>query len=147
MNIITKHASRIMISKALNVQSTIKQTKTQREVSAHWLTNQTPHLPQLMFKLDPLVIPSGVTILWTPHLCSCASTRWRTRFLFEKDLFFRKGLRVTTYFCFIFKGKTNKKENPKCNSLFGKDGMWKTKSGLGGQVTYWKGTVKTVAPL
>ena len=43
--------------------------------------------------------------------------------------------------------KQNKKENPKCDSLFGKDGLWKTKYGFGGQVTYREGTVKTVTPL
>ena len=51
-------------------------------------------------------------------------------------------------FLFYFlKGKQNKKENPKCDSLLGKGGLWKTKSGLKGHVTYWEGTVKTVTPL
>ena len=51
-------------------------------------------------------------------------------------------------FLFYFsKKKQNKKENPKCDSLFGKDSLWKNKSGFKGQVTYWEGTVKTVAPL
>ena len=35
MNTKTKHASRIMISRALNVQSIVKQTHTQREVGTH----------------------------------------------------------------------------------------------------------------
>ena len=32
----------------------------------------------------------------------------------------------------FLKGKQNKKENPKCDSLFGKCGLWKTKSGFEG---------------
>ena len=45
--------------------------------------------------------------------------------LFSKKLIFRKRLGVATYFCFIFffKGKQNKKENPKRDSLFGKAGL------------------------
>ena len=40
-------------------------------------------------------------------------------FILKMILFIRKWLRVATYFCFIFKkDKQNKKENPKCNSLF-----------------------------
>ena len=51
------------------------------------------------------------------------------------------------YYFFLKKGKQNKKENPKCNSLFWKRWSVKNKIGLGGQVTYWEGTVRTVAPL
>ena len=48
----------------------------------------------------------------------------------------------------FLKRKQNKKENLKCDSLFGKDGLRKKiESGLRGQVTYWEGTVKTIAPL
>ena len=43
---------------------------------------------------------------------------------------------------YLFKGKQNKKENPKCGFLFGKDSLWKTKVRSGGRVTYWEGTVK-----
>ena len=39
------------------------------------------------------------------------------------------------FFVLFLKGKQNKKENPKCDSLFGKGGLRKTKSRLGGQVT------------
>ena len=63
--------------------------------------------------------------------------------LFENDFYLlRKWLGVATYFFFIFlKGKQNKKENPKCDSLFWK--MWYVKNwiGFGGQVTYREGTV------
>ena len=38
-----------------------------QEIGTHWSTHQTPHLLHLKFKLDPLMIPSGVAILWTPH--------------------------------------------------------------------------------
>ena len=61
--------------------------------------------------------------------------------------FFRKDLESLLIFVLFLKGKQNKKENPKCDSLFGKDGIRKTKSRLGGQVTYWEGTIKTIAPL
>ena len=47
----------------------------------------------------------------------------------------------------FLKGKQNKKENPKCDSLFEKDGIRKIKSGFEGQVTHWEGTTMTVAPL
>ena len=47
-----------------------------------------------------------------------------TSFLFiYENLIFRKRFGVATYFCFIFNEKKIKKENPKCNSLFGKDGL------------------------
>ena len=41
-----------------------------------------------------------------------------------ENMIFRKRLEVATYFLFyFFKGKQNKKENSKCDSLFGKYGM------------------------
>ena len=48
---------------------------------------------------------------------------------------------------FFFKEKQNKKENSKCDSLFGKDSMWQTKYKFEGQVTYREGMIKTIAPL
>ena len=63
-------------------------------------------------------------------------------FLFGEKYDFQKRLGVATYFCFIFKGKQNKKENPKCDSLFGKENLLKTKFGSEGQVTYWEGMKK-----
>ena len=50
-------------------------------------------------------------------------------------------------FVLFLKGKQNKKENLKCNSLFWKKWSVKNRIGLGGQVTYQEGTVKTVASL
>ena len=71
-----------------------------------------------------------------------------TRFLLiEKNMIFRKDLGVATYLFIFFKGKQNKKENPKCDSLFGKDSLRKTKYGLRGEVTHGEGTIRTVAPL
>ena len=69
--------------------------------------------------------------------------------LFGENLIFRKRLGVATYFCFIFFKMENKirKKNPKCDSLFGKVGLWKTESGFEGPVIYRESTVKTVAPL
>ena len=51
-------------------------------------------------------------------------------------MIFRKDLESPLIFVSFLKGKQNKKENPKCDSLFGKDGMWKIKSEFEGQVTY-----------
>ena len=59
-----------------------------------------------------------------------------------KKLFFRKDLKLPLIFVLFLKRKQNKKENPKCDSLFGKDNLWKTKVWSGGQVTYCKGMVK-----
>ena len=60
----------------------------------------------------------------------------KTRFfyLFGEKLifFFRKDLESPFIFVLFLKGKQNKKENPKCDFLFGKDGLRKTKSWLGG---------------
>ena len=51
-------------------------------------------------------------------------------------------------FVLFLKGKQNKKENLKCDSLFWKRWSVKNRIGFGGQVTYREGTVKkTVAPL
>ena len=51
------------------------------------------------------------------------------------------------FFVLFLKSKQNKKENPKCDSLFWK--RWSVKNQIGheGQVIYWEGTVNTVAPL
>ena len=51
-------------------------------------------------------------------------------------------LGIATYFSFIFKGKQNKKKSSKFDSLFEKYGMWKTKVGFAGQVTYQECTIK-----
>ena len=60
--------------------------------------------------------------------------------------FLENDLESPLIFLLFLKGKQNKKENPNCDSLFGKGGLWKIGSRLEGQVTYWEGTVKTVAP-
>ena len=79
-------------------------------------------------------------------LARCVPTRWCDSFFvyLVKNIIFRKDLESLLIFVlfFIFKGKQNKKENPKSDSLFGKDGLWKTKVGSRSQVTYWEGTVK-----
>ena len=46
-----------------------------------------------------------------------------------KNMFFRKDLESPLIFVLFLKGKQNKKENPKCDSLFKKTGLWKTESG------------------
>ena len=65
----------------------------------------------------------------------------------ENLIFLKKTWSHHLFLFYFFKGKQNKKEISKCDSLFGKDMSVKTESGFGGQVTYWEGTVKTVAPL
>ena len=71
-----------------------------------------------------------------------------SHFLFWKWFIYQENdLKSLLIFALFFKGKQNKKENTKCDSLFGKDGLWKIGLGFRGQVTYWEGTVKTVAPL
>ena len=50
-------------------------------------------------------------------------------------------------FVLFLKGKQNKKENPKWDSLFWKRWSMKNRIGLEGQVTYREGTIKNIAPL
>ena len=50
-------------------------------------------------------------------------------FICEKLWFLEKDLESPLIFVLFLKGKQNKKENPKYNSLFRKGGLWKTKSG------------------
>ena len=44
-------------------------------------------------------------------------------YLLGKNMIFRKELESPLIFVLFLKGKQNKKENPKCDSLFGKDGL------------------------
>ena len=62
-------------------------------------------------------------------------------------MIFRLG--VATYFYLFLKGKTSKNKTPKWTPDFflEKLSARKLESGFGDQVTYWEGTVKTVAPL
>ena len=46
-------------------------------------------------------------------------------------MIFRKDLELPLIFVLFLNKKQNKKENPKCESLFGKDNLRKTKSGFG----------------
>ena len=46
--------------------------------------------------------------------------------------FLENDLESPLIFVLFLKGKQNKKENPKCDSLFEKDGLRKTKFGLEG---------------
>ena len=47
-------------------------------------------------------------------------------------MIFRKDLKSPLIIIIFLKGKQNKKENPKCDSLFGKNSLWKTKGESGG---------------
>ena len=70
-------------------------------------------------------------------------------FYFEKLILLIKknDLESPLIFVLFLKGKQNKKENPKCDSLFWKRWSVKNRIMFGGQVTYREGTVKIVAPL
>ena len=69
-------------------------------------------------------------------------------FICEK-LIFEKKVGVATYFYLFLKGKTSKNKTPKWTPdfFFGKAVCEKPESGFRDQVTYWEGTIKTVAPL
>ena len=77
-------------------------------------------------------------ILWTHvFVMRSHSMTQLTFYLFGENLIFffffiEKDLESPLIFVLFLKGKQNKKETPKCNSLFGKDSMWKTKVGFGG---------------
>ena len=63
-------------------------------------------------------------------------------FYLKNDFYSLKiNLESPLIFVLFLKGEQNKKENPKCDSIFWK--MWSVKNriGLGGQITYWEGTV------
>ena len=69
-------------------------------------------------------------------------------FVLKMILFIKKNdLESLLIFVLFLKGKQNKKENPKCDSLFWKRWCMKNRIGLGGQVTYREGTVTIVATL
>ena len=48
-------------------------------------------------------------------------------FYLVKNMIFKKDLESLLIFVLFLKGKQNKKENPKCDFLFEKYGLWKTK--------------------
>ena len=81
---------------------------------------------------------------WLMHFHSMASSI----LILKNDLLIMKMTWSHHLFLFLFlKGKQNKKENPKHDSLFWRRWSVKNRIGLGGQVTYREGTLKTVAPL
>ena len=59
----------------------------------------------------------------------CSHSIANSLFICEKKI--RKYLESSLIFVLFLKGKQNKKENPKCDFLFGKDRLWKTEFGLG----------------
>ena len=61
--------------------------------------------------------------------------------------FLENDLESPHIFVLFLKDKQNKKENPKCNSLFEKCGLLKIGSELEGQVTYREGMVGIIATL
>ena len=91
--------------------------------------------------------------MWTLHFGSmCFPLEGELDFYFEKLIFidYENDLESPLIFVLFLKGKQNKKEKPKCDSLFWKRWKrWSVKNriGFGGQVTYQEGTVNTVAPL
>ena len=62
--------------------------------------------------------------VWTPHFGSCVShSMVSSIFILKMILLIKKNdLESPLNFVLFLKGKQNKKENPKCDSLFGKGG-------------------------
>ena len=64
-----------------------------------------------------------------PAFCIMCSHSMANSFFFfflyylKKIYFFEKDLESPLIFVLFLKGKTNKKKNPKCDSLFGKDSL------------------------
>ena len=79
------------------------------------------HLCLLIIKYEDLRLKNNK--VWTPYFARCVFTRWRTRFLFVKKIIFRKDLESPLILVLFLKGKQNKKENLKCDFLFGKDSL------------------------
>ena len=52
-----------------------------------------------------------------PTFCSMTNS------FFICEFFLKKDLKSPIIFVLFLKGKQNNKENPKCDSLFGKDGL------------------------
>ena len=122
----------------LNVLWTLNYRKTQRE-GIHQLNNQMPYLPQLKFELDLLwnqrfwVWSLGDSNFWTLLFCSMRSYSIDVTcflFIWWKIWFLEKTWSRHLFLLYLFKGKQNKKENLKCDSLFEKYDLWKTKTGF-----------------
>ena len=66
-----------------------------------------------------------VIFLWTPYFAHALPLDNATRFFIYlvKNIIFKKDLESSIIFILFVKGKQNKKENPKCDSLFGKTGL------------------------
>ena len=89
----------------LSMCNPVKQTHAQREVGTHWSTNQTPHLPHLKFKLDPLNNPQQSRHFVDPvFLLMCFhSMTWLAFYLFcENLIFFFKKTWSRHLFLFYF---------------------------------------------
>ena len=63
-------------------------------------------------------------------------------FYLKMIYFLENDLELSLIFVLFLNNKQNKKENIKYDSLFGKDGLQKIKSGFRCQVTYWEGTTR-----
>ena len=89
-----------------------------------------PCLLHLKLKLDPLNDPQRSRHFLDPVFSHNAFLLdGKIHFLFiylfgeKKNMIFRKDLESPLIFVSFLKGKQNKKENPKCDFLFGKDGL------------------------
>ena len=122
-----------------------------QEIGTHWSTHQMSHFPHLKFKLDPLDDPK-----WSRHFVNPVFSLDafplddKTRFLFIwwKIWFFLENTWSHNLFLFYFlREKQNKKEKTLNMTPEGKTGLRKIEYRSKGQVIYWEGTVKIVAPL
>ena len=62
-------------------------------------------------------------------------------------MIFRKDLESSLIFVFFIRENKIRKKTPSVTPYLEKTVCEKPKSGFGGQVTYWEGMVKTIAPL
>ena len=64
------------------------------------------------------------------HLCGLCIYRMRSHSMTILVFYLKIVFGITTYFCFIFKGKNKiRKKNPKCDFFKGKTSLSKTESG------------------
>ena len=121
-NISMKHKKNIAISRSSIKISTntinvpMSQMKTRellmcnQDMGTRWSTHQMPCLLHLKFKFDPLRLSSVESPFCGPRISAHAfSTRWWTRFLFEKWFYWLgKMIRSRYLFLFYFLKRINK---------------------------------------
>ena len=111
---------------------------------------QFPSTIMFIFEEGEYTLKTILCTLWTPHFAQCVPTRWQNSvsIYLWKNWFLEKTWSHHLFlFYFFLKEKQNKKENPKCDSLFENDGSMKNRVWVRGSGYLLNGTVKTVPPL